>query len=79
MCSLASNFDSCYNLRLRNDKNELRLKLKVIKWVKKKRKLPRFLFCPIPKIENSDISESVLLFQILTGVVTQDAKMPKIN
>ena len=34
---LTSNFDSCYNLRFRNDRNELRQKLKVIKWIKKKK------------------------------------------
>ena len=58
-CSFTSNFDSCYNLRFRKDKNELRQKLKVIKWIKKKkRKLPRFpnfRFCSIHKIENSEI------------------------
>ena len=34
----------------------------------KKREFPRFpsfRFCPIPKIENSEISESFLLLQIL--------------
>ena len=30
-CSFTSNFDSCYSLRFRIDKNELRQKLKVIK------------------------------------------------
>ena len=73
-CSFTSNFDSSCNLRFRNDKNELRQKRKVIKWVKKKiRKLPSFpsfLFCSIPKIKNSEISESVLLLQILTVFVT---------
>ena len=73
-CSFTSNFDSSCNLRFRNDKNELRQKLKVIKWIKqKKRKLPRFpsfRFCSIPKIENSEISERVLLLQILTVFVT---------
>ena len=29
-CSFTSNFDSCCNLRFRNNKNELRQKLKVI-------------------------------------------------
>ena len=33
-CSFTSNFDSSCNLRFRNDKNELRQKLKVIKWIK---------------------------------------------
>ena len=72
-CSFTSNFESCYNLRFRKDKNELRQKLKVIKWIKKKkRKPPRFSsfrFCCIPKIENSEISESVLLLQIFTEIV----------
>ena len=72
--SFTSNFGSCYNLRFTNDKNELREKLKVIKKIKKKeRKLtrfPSFRFCPIPKLKNSEISERVLLFQILTVVVT---------
>ena len=72
--SFTSNFESCCNLKFRNDKNELRQKLKVIEWIKKKkRKLPRFpsfRFCPILKIKNSEISKSILLFQILTVVVT---------
>ena len=39
-CSFTSNFHSSCNLRFRNDKNGLRQKLKVIKWIKeKKRKL----------------------------------------
>ena len=41
--------------------------------LEEKRKLPRFpsfRFCPIPKIENLEISESFLLLQILTAVVT---------
>ena len=40
--------------------------------MKEKRKPPRFpsfRFCSIPKIENSEISESVLLLQILTAFV----------
>ena len=73
-CSFNWNFESSCNLRFRNDKNELRQNLKVIKWIKKKkRKLPRFpsfRFCSIPKIENSEISKSVLLLQILTVLVT---------
>ena len=73
-CSFTSNFDGSWNLRFRNNKNKLRQKLTVIKWIKKnKRKFPRFpsfRFCSIPKIENSEISESVLLLQILTVVVT---------
>ena len=72
-CSFTSNFDSSCNLRFRNNKNELRQKLKVIKWIEKKKiKLPRFpsfRFCSIPKIENSEIWESVLLLQIFTEIV----------
>ena len=71
--SFTSNFDSSCNLRFRNNKNELRQKLKVIKWIeKKKRKLPRFpsfRFFSIPKIENSEISESALLLQVCTEIV----------
>ena len=73
-CSFTSNFDSSCNLRFRNDKNELRQKLKgqdIL--LEEKRKFPRFpsfRFCPTPKIENPEISESVLLLQILTVVVT---------
>ena len=36
----------------------------------KYRRFSSFRFCPIPKIENSEVSESVVLFQILTVVVT---------
>ena len=58
-------------MRFRNDKNELRGKLKIIKWVKKKkRKLPRFpsfRFWAIPKI--SEISETVILLQNFTEIV----------
>ena len=72
-CSFTSNFDSCYNLRFRNEKNKLRQKLKFIKWIKKKKRTPRrfptFQFCPIPKIENSEISQSVILLQIFTEIV----------
>ena len=78
-----SNFDSSCNLRFRNNKNELRQKLKVIKWMKKKkRKLPRFpsfRFSSILKIENSEILESVLLLQILTVVVIYDSETTKMN
>ena len=66
-CSFTWNFDSCFNLRFRNNKNELRQKkLMVIKWIKKKK---MFRFCPITKTENLEISENVTL-QILTVVVT---------
>ena len=33
-------------------------------------RFPNFLFCPIPKIENSKILESGVLLQILIVVVT---------
>ena len=42
-------------------------------FLEEKRKFPRFpsfRFCPIPKIENSEISESFLLLQILIVAVT---------
>ena len=74
-CSFTLHFDSSCNLRLRNDKNELRQKLKGQDMLleKKKKKFPRFpcfQFCPIPKINNSEISESVIFLQILTVFVT---------
>ena len=72
-CSFTSNFDCCYNLRFRNDKNGLRQELQITKWIKKKKRklsrFPNFQFCSIPKIENSEISESVLLLQIFTEIV----------
>ena len=47
---------------------------KIIKWIKKKKrklpKFPTFRFCPIPKIEKSEISESFLSLQTFTVVVT---------
>ena len=36
-----------------------------------------FRFCRIPKIENSEISETFDLLQILRVVIKQDAKMKK--
>ena len=78
-----SNFDSSCNLRFRNNKNELRQKLKVIKWMKKKKRkllrFPSFRFSSILKIENSEILESVLLLQILTVVVIYDSETTKMN
>ena len=70
-CCFTSNFVS----RCKNDKKltETKLKGQDMLLEEKKRKLPRFpsfRLCPAPKIENSEISESVLLFQILTVVVT---------
>ena len=35
-------------------------------------RFPSFLFCPILKIENLEVSESFLLLQILTLIVTKD-------
>ena len=72
-CSFTSNFDSSCNLRFRKDKNELRKKLKsqdmLLEEKKKIPRFPSFRLCPTPKIKNSEISESVLLLQILTVVV----------
>ena len=52
------------------------LQVTVMKKLKAPR-FPNFWFGPIPKIENSEISESFLLFQSLTLVVTQDKKKKK--
>ena len=41
-------------------------------------RFPSFQFCPIPKIENSEIWEICLFFQILTVVLDQDLKATKI-
>ena len=50
-CSFTSNFDNSCNLRFKNDKNELRQKLKGQDMLlEEKRKFPRFpsfRFCPI--------------------------------
>ena len=73
-CSVTPNFDSSCNLSFRNNKNELRQTLKGQDMLlEEKRKFPRFpsfRFCPIPKIKNSEISESVLLLQFLTVFIT---------
>ena len=50
--------------------------LRIEKW--KFPRFPSFRFCPIPKIENSEISEICLFFQILTVVITQNLKTTKI-
>ena len=59
-CSFNLNFYSCCNLRFRNNKNELRQKLNVMKWIEKNKKklsmFPSFRFCSKLKIENSGIS-----------------------
>ena len=47
---------------------------------KKKKQFSRFPssgFCPIPKIENSEISESFLLLQLLAVDETQNLKTEK--
>ena len=71
-CSFTSNFDNSCNLRFRNHGNEFRKKLKGQNMsLEEKRKLSRFLsfqFCPIPKIKNSEISESFLFLQIFTDL-----------
>ena len=71
--SFTSNFESQCNLWFRNNKNELRKKFKgqdVLFEEKKVSRFPNFRFCSTPKIENSEILESVLPFQILIAVVT---------
>ena len=73
-CSFTSNFDSCCNLKFRNDINELRQKLKgKARYAFRRKKylrFPSFPFCPTLKIENWEISEIVALLQILLVVVT---------
>ena len=74
--------------RCKNPQVRMMKKLKLLRCPKTKRsryglrikkwKFPRFRFCPIPNIENSEISETCLFFQILTVVVTQDLKATKI-
>ena len=51
-------------------------------WFNKKKKIPRFpsfRFCLIPKIENSEISESFLLLQFLVVYETQNLKTEKVT
>ena len=68
-----SNFDSSCNLRCKNDKKLTETKPESQdRFLEEKIKFPRFpsfRFCRAPKIKNSEISESVLLPQILTVVV----------
>ena len=64
---------SC-NLSCKNDKNLTETKTLRSRYAfrEKKRKLlrfPSFWFCPTPKIENLEISDSVLLLQTLTVTV----------
>ena len=67
--SFISNFDSCCKLRCKNNKKLTKTKNKKKnnkinnKKIKTKfSRFPSFQFCPIPKIEKSEIPESVLLF-----------------
>ena len=73
-CSFTSNFGSSCNLRCKNDKkltdknfkgHDMLLEEKV-----KISELSEFSILTYTKIENLEISESVLLLQILTVVVT---------
>ena len=68
-------FDSCCNLRCKNDKKLTDTKISSSRYAFRKNKVkiprfPSFQFCSIPKIENSEILESVLLLQIFTIIVT---------
>ena len=78
-----SNFERSYNLDAKTTTNFIKQKLKDqdMFWLKKW-KFPRFLisrFCPIPKIENPEISESVLLLHILKFVLISDSEVTKMN
>ena len=44
---------------------------------KRKKKVPSFLFSPIPKTESLEVLESFLLLQILTVVVCQELETKK--
>ena len=72
-CSATSNFDSSCNLRFRNDKSELRQKLKgqdMLLEVKYKiSEISEFLVLSYTQNRKLGISESVLLLQILTVAV----------
>ena len=72
-CSFTSNFDSSCNLRFRNDKSELRQKLKgqdMLLEVKYKiSEISEFLILSYTQNRKLGISESVLLLQILTVAV----------
>ena len=60
-------------------KSKLRQNFKGYDMIKKEKinfaRFPSFQFCPIPNVKNSEISESLLLLQILTVVVTQELKL----
>ena len=78
------------NSRYENLQVTIMKKLKLLRCPKTKRsryglrkkyiypRFPCFRFCPIPKIENSEISEICLFLQILTVVINQDLKTTKI-
>ena len=72
-CSFTSNFDSSCNLRFRNDKNELRQKLKgqdmLLEEKNKISEISEFLILSYTQNRKLGISESVLLLQILTVAV----------
>ena len=46
--------------------------------IKKNCKFSSFQFCPIPKIDNSEMSTICLLIQILRAVVVKSLKTTKI-
>ena len=78
-----SKFERSYNLDAKTTTNFMRQELKDqdMFWLKKW-EFSRFLsswFCPIPKIENSEISESALLLQILRFVLISDSETIKMN
>ena len=78
-----SKFGRSYNLDAKTTTNFKRQELKDqdIFWLKKW-ELPSFLsswFCPIPKIEHSEILKSVLLLQILRLVLISDSETTKMN
>ena len=68
-CSFTSNVDSCYNLRFRSNKNEVRQKLKVTKWIKKKKENFRgfrvFDFVQYPKLKTRKSQKVSLYFKFL--------------
>ena len=70
--SFTSNFDSSCNLRSRNNKNELRHKLKgqdmLLEGKKKIPEISEFSILSSTQGRNSEISESFLLLQILTVI-----------
>ena len=74
--SLTSNSDCSYNSRFENNKNKHWAETwRFPIWFKRKNKNFRdFWFCPIPKIENSEILEIFLLLQVLTVLVTEYLK-----